>query len=145
MLAQVGFKAAVVDLDAYGSPMKHYVALLENMQSDVTVFVTMTTTITRWGKSKWAFGGMDSETKRILGLKKLPIPPTLAAKANIFFGQNTLGIADRFGFNIGEAIEAQNIGNARYIGLRLLRNGSRPSASESTEGHPASTGGAKKE
>ena len=111
VLAQPGWPQNVVDIDTYGSPWKHWVAMLPNIVRPVTVFLTI---------GQVQIGGCQllKEAKEALELKDLHVPNAIAANLNRFAVPYLLAIASRF-VTIQEAIEANSDGNARYLGVRL--------------------------
>lgn len=117
ILAQPGWPQNVVDVDTYGSPWKHWEAMLPNVQRPLTVFLTI---------GQWQMG-TDSKIFTAIGLQGVNVPPGIAVKLH--------GIAVNYCLTRGyeyckimvEAVEAVSDGNARYIGVRLEpRNGSGP-------------------
>ena len=121
ILDQPGWPQNVIDLDAYGSPWKHWFALLAHCDHDVTVFLTI-------GFARQGAGNQICGTLRsALGLtfEKYELPPVLGGKLMDLGIDACLAVALRR-FEVVEAIEANNTkaGNykatpARYIGLRL--------------------------
>src|SRR6266576_3131176 len=69
VLAQPGWPQNVVDVDTYGSPWKHWTALLPHVTKPLTVFLTI-------GHAHRL--GIDSVTLETLGLGALKIPPAIA-------------------------------------------------------------------
>lgn len=125
ILDQPGWRQEVVDIDTYGSPWRHWFALLRNCDHSVTVFLTI-------GIVRIFGGGTDAETMRELGLdsvfekikaRGIKAPAGIAAAARDRLGfQACVAGALRFGFEVEECVEADNAGgNARYIGVRLRR------------------------
>jgi hypothetical protein len=115
VLAQPGWPQDVVDVDAYGSPWKHWAAMLPNVARPLTVFLTL-------GQLKTGtVGGVDGLCLKAAGLKfrKLKLPQAFHVKlADIFVGY-ILAEAQRHRVEIVEAVEALSDGNARYFGVRL--------------------------
>lgn len=123
ILDQPGVTQNVIDIDTYGSPFKHWFALLRNIEHSVTVFLTI-------GLVKIGGGNADSALLDALGLKfdRLKIPNTIGARIAETSVATAIAHARRFGFDISECREAPNAGgNARYIGVRLERISARPS------------------
>ena len=108
----------VVDVDTYGSPWKHWSALLANAPDAVTVFLTI-------GLVKMAGGNYDRAILPALGLtfKRLKLPQQFGVRLGEDLGVTAcLGQARAHGFEIVECMEADNVGGtARYIGVRLER------------------------
>lgn len=118
ILAQAGWSQNVIDIDTYGNPWKHWLAMLPNVVKPLTVFLTC------GGGKASAFGQGSPMTKdelAALGLvfPTLKIPATFAHQLHRISTRYILAEAYRFGLTITEAIEAESSGNARYIGLRL--------------------------
>jgi hypothetical protein len=106
VLQQPGWPQNVVDVDTYGSPWKHWAAILGNLLRPITVFLTI---------GQWQMG-TDRLILSALGLGRLKVPPGIAIKLHGLGLQYLLGQAGAW---IVEAIEAISDGSARYIGLRL--------------------------
>lgn len=127
ILQQSGLEQNVIDIDTYGSPWKHWFALLENAKTDLTVFLT-------FGRHKFG-GGFDSAMLDALGLRfhKLALPDGVAAKVTTSRGiLCCLAKARDHGFEIVDAREAEPISilpgeigksrHARYFGIRIVRS-----------------------
>lgn len=106
-----GWSHDVIDIDTYGSPWRHWLAVLRFAPGPVTVFLTIG--LIRMGGG----GSMQTEAKRILG-----IPPK--TPCGIIGGLHDHALRyclsaalDRF--DVVEAVEAESNGSARYIGIRL--------------------------
>ena len=74
VLAQAGWSQNVIDIDTYGAPWKHWNALLPNLNAPTTVFLT----IGHYPLSD------DHTVRRSLGLKQLPVPPSIIGKLKDF-------------------------------------------------------------
>ena len=112
VLEQRGWNQNVIDVDTYGSPWKHWAALLPNVKQPTTVFLTI-------GQISM---GTDCLIPAILGLGELPVPPGIALKLHDMALAHLLGAASQKGLKIIEAQEAAGgKSNARYIGLHLRR------------------------
>jgi hypothetical protein len=116
ILDQPGWTQNVIDIDAYGSPWKHYFALLRNCRHDVTVFLTI-------GMVKIGGGNYDNALLSVLGLdlKTLELPNSLGARLIDVALQHALCAPSSHGLRPVEAMEAPGDGNARYIGIRLQK------------------------
>jgi hypothetical protein len=117
VLAQPGWTENVIDIDTYGSPWKHWVALLPNVQLPATVFLTIAT------KDGSSFDGGDS--REVMNALNLPsqTPKYLRDKiGNIHGTACALHVAGRYGIMLCDAVEAVSNGNARYIGVRLEKS-----------------------
>lgn len=111
VLAQPGWKANIVDLDAYGSPWKHWLGVLENAPGSVTVFLTVGSRkgIQRRPLMKWEqqLLGIPFKLPRAIGANLVPRSlDWMLAKA-----------CDRF--EVIECLEALPFTTARYFGARL--------------------------
>jgi len=109
ILAQPGWPQTVVDVDTYGSPWKHWEAMLPNIQQPTTVFLTI---------GQWQMG-TDRHILTALGLRGITIPPGIARKLHGLSVSYCLARTCVYDIIIVEAVEAVSTGNARYIGLRL--------------------------
>lgn len=114
VLAQPGWPQNVVDIDTYGSPWKHWQALLPNVQRPVTVFLT----IGRYGPNLVSISRLEFEA---IGLtfdrvRKMPGLCSVIAEMCVKY---SLATTCRYGIITIEAVEAVSDGNARYIGVHL--------------------------
>jgi hypothetical protein len=114
ILDQPGWTQNVVDLDAYGSPWKHWFSLVKFCAHPVTVFLTI-------GMVKMGGGNYDHALAPILGLnfKKLELPNSLGAKLHQLSIDAALSVALQK-FTVVECQEAKSGGNCRYIGVHLV-------------------------
>lgn len=110
ILVQPGMCENVIDIDTYGSPWKHWAALLPGLNRDATVFLTI---------GQWQMGTCSQIPKGI-GLDGLHIPPGILSRLHGFATSYLLTIGCDFGIILSEAVEAVSAaGHARYIGVRL--------------------------
>ncbi len=113
ILQQPGWPQNVVDIDTYGSPWKHWKALLPNVQRPVTVFLTIG--LVRAGGG----GGLDTMAAEALGVSTLRLPPGISGKLHELATVSMLTSSRDYGIRLVETVEAVSTGNARYIGARL--------------------------
>jgi len=118
VLAQSGLNYDVIDIDTYGSPWKHWEALLPNICQPTTVFLTI---------GLVAIGGtpLTKEVKEAIGLGELQPPRAIVASLNILAASYLLARCYNYDIMPLEAAEASAAAsNARYIGVRLepIRN-----------------------
>lgn len=106
ILQQGGWPQNVIDIDTYGSPWKHWDAMVFNVVRPLTVFLTI---------GQWQ-AGTDRKILEALGLGELKVPPGIACKLHQL-GLRYLLCRD--GIRIIEAVEAKSNGSARYVGVRL--------------------------
>lgn len=128
VLAQPGLNYDVVDIDTYGSPWKHWMALLPNICQPVTVFLTI---------GQWQMGTAN-EIKQALGFADLPIPPGIGRKMQSLAVSYCLARCYEYDILPLEAVEASAAAShARYIGIRLepLRN-EQPEVQSGCPEHP---------
>ena len=112
-----GWGMNVVDIDTYGSPWKHWTALLRNAPDAVTVFLTI-------GLVKMAGGNYDRAILPMIGLqfKRLKLPNALGVRVGERSVETCIAQARHHGFDVVECMEVDNPGGtARYIGVRLER------------------------
>ncbi len=115
VLEQPGWAANVIDVDTYGSPWKHWLALVANVAQPVTVFLTI-------GQNKGPqCYGVDRRALSALGLdrfsRKLPAGLTRNLQAPAIAYLLHAG-AER-GVELVEVMEAPRGFTARYLGVRL--------------------------
>lgn len=113
VLRQRGWSENVLDVDTYGSPWKHWLALLPNVRQPTTVFLTVG--VVRAGGG----GGLDRVAAKALGLGTLPVPQGISCKLHEVASTYLLTMSYDYGISLVEAVEAVSAGNARYVGVRL--------------------------
>jgi hypothetical protein len=113
VLQQPGWTEDVVDVDTYGSPWRHWSALLPNVTKSTTVFLTIGATMSVGSVDAYALAAMG------LGFKRLPLPTSMRGKLSAFSLPYCLSVVRGHGLQIVEAIEAVSDGNARYVGVRI--------------------------
>lgn len=113
-LDQPGWAQNIIDIDTYGSPWKHWFALLRNCRHSCTVFLTL-------GLVKVGGGNFDRSLLPIIGLNllKLELPNSLGVKIASLSIQAALSAPSAHGLRLMEAQEAPPSPHARYFGLRL--------------------------
>lgn len=100
----------VIDLDAYGSPWRHYFEVAKRRRPAV-VFLTI-------GNTLWK--QQQSEALEFLGLKNLEVPSAIQAQLAELVLETCLAAPFDFGLKITGAAEANNPGgSARYLGVIL--------------------------
>ncbi len=117
ILEQRGWKADVVDLDAYGSPWKHWCHLVRTFGGEaLTVFVTI-------GMVRIGVGNYDRAVMQMAGCKfhALKIPNSLGVKLGERAIDFAVGEAQANGLTATEIVEAFPQRNARYLGIRMNR------------------------
>lgn len=112
VVAQAGLPQDVIDIDTYGAPWKHWLAMLPNIQRPTTVFLTI-------GQVVMGGASLQKVVREALGLKELKVPNAIAAKLNDFGVSALLTSGYDHGLIILEAVEAVSNGHARYIGIRI--------------------------
>lgn len=118
VLEQPGWTQNVIDIDTYGSPWKHWLALLPNVARPTTVFLTIGRII--------VMGGSPASRQELdacgANFKRLALPqsfgPVIAENAISYLLSSTCDND----IITTEAVEAVSNGNARYIGLRLEKS-----------------------
>lgn len=115
ILQQSGWSENVIDIDTYGSPWKHWQALLENLTGPTTVFLTIGQLTTG------TVGSLGTLPLEYMGLGKFAktLPAGFHVKLRGLTLAYCLGRAYDHGVRIVEAIEAVAPGNARYVGVRI--------------------------
>lgn len=113
ILSRPGWFYDVVDIDTYGSPWRHLEALVNTLKSGVTVFITI-------GR---VMMGVDKAELKALGLHNLRnLPPTLGSKV-VKNNLSTVLTSICSSVTIQEMVESPPGRNARYIAIRLKREG----------------------
>jgi hypothetical protein len=112
ILDQPGLNANVIDIDTYGSPWKHWLALLRNCAHSVTVFLTA---------GERANLGCDKTILFAMGLGSIEVPKGIGSKLLKLSLPFCIGLADNYGFEITETVEAEQSGAGRCLGVRLKK------------------------
>lgn len=112
IVQQKGWTQNVIDVDTYGSPWKHWLAILQTCTQPVSVFLTI-------GQIKSVGGFVGAPPKEITSMLSIPAstPATIVSRLWDFGAECLLAQALKYG-TIVEAIESVSDGNARYIGVR---------------------------
>lgn len=110
-LSAGGWTHDLIDIDTYGSPWRHWLAVCDKGQVGCTVFLTIGHVHIGGG------GGMQSEAKAILGLPA-QTPPGIIGQLNVHAERACLA-ACLVRWRVVESLEAESRGNARYLGIRL--------------------------
>jgi len=124
-----GISENVIDVDTYGEPWKHWLALIEHVKQPTTVFLTIATIKMGGG------GNITHESRQMLGIDQLPsLPQSFCGKLSSIIPRFMLAKAKDF-VKIIEAVEAVSTGNARYIGVRLepMKKDGLPAASTASK------------
>lgn len=113
VLAQPGWPQDVIDVDTYGSPWKHWFAMLPNITRPTTVFLTIGATL--------FCGATDTSSLAAMGcvFKTLKLPTTFYGALSQIGVSYCLTRCCVFSIIITDAVEAVSTGNARYIGVRI--------------------------
>lgn len=115
-LQKPGLSADVVDIDTYGSPWKHWLALLQNFPSSfgLTIFLTI-------GMVKVAGGNYDRCILSPLGIP-FEVPNSIGSALNEVCVSYLLTVCCKSNIFPVEIAEIPNPGgHARYLGVRLER------------------------
>jgi len=117
ILAQPGWPQNVIDIDTYGSPWKHWEAMLPNVSQTTTVFLTIGQRVTG------TVGRLSAEALAALGLRRLAriLPTAFHVKLTSHATRHILCRANQENLALAEVQEAicQQVRNARYLGVRL--------------------------
>jgi hypothetical protein len=109
---QQGVTQDVIDIDTYGSPWKHWMAILPKVKIPVTVFLTIGNQNTT-AMSPNSHGGSE------FVVFPASTPESLAG-AVMRWRDVDYGLANALKYaTIVEAVESVSTGNARYLGVRL--------------------------
>lgn len=113
ILSQDNLPFDVIDVDTYGSPWSHWLAMLPNIKRPTTVFLTL-----------GHVGGINdigNDALKLMGVGDIlpKIPTSLRWKLAAWADTRMLSAAMSYGLEIIEAIESTAGPNARYIGVRL--------------------------
>jgi hypothetical protein len=112
ILQQPGLSQNIIDIDTYGSPWKHWFAVLPNIHQPTTIFLTIGSTMFK--------GATDGAALAALGctFQQQKLPDAFRGKLDEIGVSHSLARGCDFVTMI-EAVEAVSTGNARYIGLRV--------------------------
>lgn len=117
VLQQPGWNQNVIDIDTYGSPWKHWQAMLPNITQPTTVFLTIGQVMAAGG-----FQQFPREAVRAIGITDAmrdKCPATILARVGKIAINHCLSMGYDYGTILIEAVEAVSDGNARYIGCRV--------------------------
>ena len=115
ILKKAGWTENVVDLDAYGSPWKHWRNMLRTAKGPKTVFLTV-------GVMKKAGGGSnyEKEVKAPLGIPEdWTLPASLGSSLAAMSVSYAIHQATDLGWWIRDVKEAWPQAGARYLGVRI--------------------------
>lgn len=113
VLRQTGWPENVIDVDTYGSPIKHLRAIVQNIDKPLTVFLTYGMVLIGGGQN------LDQSARDLFGLDKLKLAPPMTAIANLLYKHISLLMTRACnGVNI---IEGQRVTgrHVHYVGLRM--------------------------
>lgn len=110
VLQQPGLQQNIIDIDTYGSPWRHWFALLPNVRHPSTVFLTA-------GRTN--IPGTSRDECHALGLDALPVPITLLSRVRDLMQRGCLAAAAQHGLRIVEGMGVQGSEATRYLGLRI--------------------------
>ncbi len=115
ILNQSGWKYDVVDIDTYGSPFKHFSAIIKFANHDITIFLTI--------GNQGGLSRTDSKLISLIGIDQfsMKVPPLLITKFSDLLIKHAICNAKFHGWQIIEAMESQASKHARYIGIRLKK------------------------
>jgi hypothetical protein len=115
VICQPGLKCNVIDIDTYGMPWDHWVALLPNIEEPTTVFLTLGLVTMGGGSS------LSHSIRESLGLpREWPLSPVFTPElvrqsVNVFLSMESRG------WRVVEALESTAGARARYFAVRLDR------------------------
>ena len=108
ILCQPGWPQNVVDIDTYGSPWRHWLAMLPRVSRPMSVFLTV----------GLGMLGTSSEERAALGLADLPVPTEMMRRLHYRACEACLAVAlDTC--NVIEVREVTTTARTRYYGVRL--------------------------
>lgn len=111
ILQQYGWTQNIIDIDTYGSPWKHWTAMLPNIHQPIIVFLTIGMTMFK--------GSCDDISLKTMGINfKHKLPESFRRKLSIFSIDYCLGLCYNYNIQIVEITEV-NVGNVIYMGLYL--------------------------
>lgn len=117
VLQQPDFRADVIDIDTYGSPWRHWNALMGSLTDSATVFLTIGLVMSRGGS------GLSHEVRKALGIPSdWNISPAFTGRLSAL-ALNHLLTAGYSGCILSEVVESPPGPNARYLAVRLTKAG----------------------
>lgn len=133
ILSQAGWPQNVIDIDTYGSPWKHWEAMLPNVRKPTTVFLTI-------GLVAIGDTPLTKEVKEAIGLGDLEPPRAIVASLGTLAASYLLARCYDYDIMPLEAVEAHAAAShARYIGIRLAPQNERPEDQSGRPEHPIPT------
>jgi hypothetical protein len=114
ILAQPGWAQNVIDIDTYGSPWRHWFAMLPNVARPLTVFLTV-------GHVPIGGGTLDRYARQALGLqfRRLTVPNVLLGRLVDLSVMYCLSKCVDHDILLVEVVTTLACGNARYFGARI--------------------------
>lgn len=135
ILEQPGWPQNVIDIDTYGSPWRHYAAMMPNVRGSITVFLTIGQLVTV------TVGSLSRASLEAMGLGQLTLPKGLHPKLSSISVSYCLASCYDHGIIMHEAVEVESDArNVRYVGVRLAPSSKRAHAGRSREGSPTQAG-----
>lgn len=117
VLQQPDFRADVIDIDTYGSPWRHWNALVKSLINDATIFLTIGMVMYRGGS------GLSEAVRTTLGIPSdWNISPALTGKLSEM-AVNHLLTTGYSGCILKEVVESPPGPHARYLAVRLTKTG----------------------
>lgn len=114
ILAQHGWIDTVIDIDTYGSPWRHWLAMLPNVTRPLTVFLTI-----GWlGIKQGSIGHLELDGMG-LRFRRLTVPEGLYSRLAHLSVRHMLARAADYQLRLIEVVEAVTTGGARYFGVRV--------------------------
>jgi hypothetical protein len=117
ILQQPGWPQNVIDIDTYGLPWKHWMAMLPNVSQPTTVFMTI-------GRIGWTM--VDASGLAAMGLSAMRPPPAILMRLHGLALDYLLHKPSDYGLRIVEASQAAGRGQVLYVGVRLEPQNIRP-------------------
>src|SRR6266852_2131815 len=112
VLGQAGWPEDVIDIDTYGSPWKHWLALLPNVRRPLTVFLT----VGRGGPNRIRLGREEYDALGLTLGRVRGMSGSVTHRLSGLAMRYTLAEAHRHDVRLVEVLEAVTNGNARYVG-----------------------------
>lgn len=122
VLEQPGWTDNIIDIDTYGSPWAHWLAMLPHVTEPMTVFLTIGIA----GPKRVKLSRLELETMGITMPRIFSLSGALTHNLIDTAVQRMLAIPGRYGWRVAEAKEAYRLNDGamrhwrtRYMGVRL--------------------------
>lgn len=110
-ILNAGVSENVIDVDTYGEPWEHWLALLPHVKIPTTVFMTIGSVNPL---------SMSNVVKKVVFGRSLKMPPTLYAKLWDYAIETLLNAPHTHGLRVVDAREVESTNKTRHVGIHIV-------------------------